>query len=139
MEPDAYGMVDPAPPLADMAHARIALVTTGGVVPRGNPDGLESAYASKWLKYSIAGLDDLQAEQWESIHGGFDTTNVNQDPDRMVPLDGLRALEREGAFGTLHDETCRISPTHPPIAKGHRAMVMDRDAQGNLIVEEVND
>jgi hypothetical protein len=42
-------------------------------------------------------------------------------------------------FGTLHDETCRIAPPHPPIAKGHRAMVMDRDAQGNLIVEEVPD
>ena len=40
-------------------------------------------------------------------------------------------------FGTLHDETCRIASTHLPIAKGNRAMVMDRDAHGNLIVEEV--
>jgi len=99
-----YGLVDPAPPIPDVKHAKIALVTTGGVVPRGNPDRLESAYASKWLRYPIEALDDLQPADWQSIHGGFDTTNVNEDPDRMVPLDALRALEREGAIGELHDE-----------------------------------
>jgi len=100
----SYSHVEPAPPLKDLAHARIALVTTGGVVPRGNPDRLESAYASKWLKYPIGDLDDLKPNDWQSIHGGFDTTNVNQDPDRMAPLDALRELEHEGAFQDLADE-----------------------------------
>lgn len=100
----SYSQVKPAPPLQDLAHARIALVTTGGVVPRGNPDRLESAYASKWLKYPIGELDDLEPSDWQSIHGGFDTTNVNEDPDRMAPLDALRELEHEGAFQDLADE-----------------------------------
>jgi len=100
----SYSQVEPAPPLKDLAHARLALVTTGGVVPRGNPDRLESAYASKWLKYSIGDLDDLKPSDWQSIHGGFDTTNVNEDPDRMAPLDALRELEHEGAFQDLADE-----------------------------------
>jgi len=100
----SYTQVTPAPPLRDLAHAKIALVTTGGVVPRGNPDRLESAYASKWLKYPIGELNDLEPRDWQSIHGGFDTTNVNQDPDRMAPLDALRELEREGAFHDLADE-----------------------------------
>lgn len=100
----SYSQVKPAPPLRDLAHARIALVTTGGVVPRGNPDRLESAYASKWLKYPIGELDKLNAGDWQSIHGGFDTTNVNEDPDRMAPLDALRVLEQEGAFHDLADE-----------------------------------
>jgi glycine reductase len=100
----SYSQVEPAPPLKDLAHARLALVTTGGVVPRGNPDRLESAYASKWLKYPIGDLDDLTPSDWHSIHGGFDTTNVNEDPDRMAPLDALRELEREGAFQDLADE-----------------------------------
>ena len=100
----SYSQVTPAPPLGDLAHAKIALVTTGGVVPRGNPDRLESAYASKWLKYPIGELNDLEPRDWQSIHGGFDTTNVNQDPDRMAPLDALRELEREGAFRDLADE-----------------------------------
>jgi betaine reductase len=100
----SYSQVEPAPPLQDLAHARLALVTTGGVVPRGNPDRLESAYASKWLKYPIGDLDDLEPSDWQSIHGGFDTTNVNEDPDRMAPLDVLRDLEHEGAFQDLADE-----------------------------------
>jgi betaine reductase len=100
----SYSQVKPAPPLHDIAHAKIALITTGGVVPRGNPDRLESAYASKWLKYPIGALDHLAPGDWQSIHGGFDTTNVNQDPDRMAPLDALRALEKEGAFRDLADE-----------------------------------
>jgi glycine reductase complex component B subunit gamma len=100
----SYSQIKPAPPLQDLAHARIALITTGGVVPRGNPDRLEAAYASKWLKYPIGALDHLESGHWQSIHGGFDTTNVNEDPDRMAPLDALRELEREGAFHDLADE-----------------------------------
>jgi glycine reductase len=100
----SYGQVEPAPPVQDIAHAKIALVTTGGVVPRGNPDRLESAYASKWLKYPIGELNELKPSAWQSIHGGFDTTNVNEDPNRMAPLDALRELEREGAFQDLDDE-----------------------------------
>jgi membrane protein implicated in regulation of membrane protease activity len=42
-------------------------------------------------------------------------------------------------YGTLHDEMCRTAPDHAPIEKGRRAMVMDVDTQGNLIVEEVAD
>lgn len=100
----SYSQVKPAPPLQDLTHAKIALVTTGGVVPRGNPDRLESAYASKWLKYPIGELNDLKPSDWQSIHGGFDTTNVNQAPDRMAPLDALRVLQQEGAFHDLADE-----------------------------------
>ncbi len=98
-----YHRVDPAPPIGDLASARVALITTGGLVPTGNPDRLEAAYASKWLKYPISGLDDLVPEHWTSIHGGFNTTNINEDPDRMAPLDALRALEREGVFRELHE------------------------------------
>jgi glycine reductase len=98
-----YHTVDPAPPVRDLASARVALVTTGGVVPTGNPDRLEAAYATKWLRYSIGDLDDLVPERWTSIHGGFNTTNINEDPDRMAPLDALRALEREGVFRELHE------------------------------------
>jgi glycine reductase len=100
----SYSQVEPAPPVQDLTHAKIALVTTGGVVPRGNPDRLEAAYASKWLKYPIGELNDLKPSDWQSIHGGFDTTNVNEDPNRMAPLDALRELEREGAFQYLADE-----------------------------------
>ena len=39
--------------------------------------------------------------------------------------------------GTLHDEICRVAPNHPEIAKGGKALVVDMDMQGRLIVEEI--
>jgi glycine reductase len=99
-----YYRVAAAPPVRDPARATIALVTTGGLVPRGNPDRLESGYATKWLRYPIAGADTLPPEQWQSVHGGFDTTRINEDPHRVVPLDVARELERDGAIGRLHGE-----------------------------------
>lgn len=99
-----YALVTPAPPLRDPATAKIALITTGGLVPTGNPDRLESGYATKWLRYSIKGESTLPPERWQSVHGGFDTTQINLDPHRVVPLDVARELEREGAIGSLFDE-----------------------------------
>src|SRR5262249_30023578 len=41
--------------------------------------------------------------QFETVHGGFDTTAANQDPDRLIPVDTLRAMEKEGKV-KLYDE-----------------------------------
>ena len=41
-------------------------------------------------------------------------------------------------FGTLHDESCRVAPDHPPIEKGRTALIVDRDPKGRLIVEEMD-
>ena len=92
--------VAPPPRLANVATATIAMVTTGGVVPRGNPDRMESRRASKWARYSLEGLRTADAGQWESIHGGFDNHFLNEDPNRVLPLDMLREMEGH-AFGRL--------------------------------------
>jgi glycine reductase len=99
-----YDRVPPPPPVKDVRRATLALVTSGGIVPKGNPDRIESSYATKWLKYSLAGVDDLTPEGWQSIHGGYDTSSANEDPDRVLPVDVLRELEREGAIGRLLDD-----------------------------------
>lgn len=90
--------------ITDLGTATVALVTEGGVVPRGNPDRIEAARATTWARYSIDGVADMDGQDYESIHGGYDNTWVNSDPDRMVPVDALRELEREGVIGRLHDE-----------------------------------
>ncbi len=95
--------VPPAPAISVLKGAKIALVSESGVVPKGNPDGLPSGWADKWVRYSIEGTSDLTPDRWQSVHGGFDTTEVNRDPDRVVPLDALRELEKERAIGELHD------------------------------------
>lgn len=96
--------VIPPSPVAAMDRATIALVTEAGVVPKGNPDGIQAARASRWARYSIEGMDRLRPGDYESIHGGYDNTWVNQDANRVLPVDALRALEREGVIGRLYPE-----------------------------------
>ena len=63
-------MVDPAAPVDKASSVTVALVTEGAVVPAGNPDRLESARATRWLRYRIEGLDALTTGDWESVAGG---------------------------------------------------------------------
>ncbi len=43
-----FDRVEPFKALASLKDARIALVTSGGVVPKGNPDHIESSSAQKY-------------------------------------------------------------------------------------------
>lgn len=95
-------LVPIAPPVADMAHARIALCTTGGIVPVDNPDRIQSASATRWGRYDISNMDRLESGVFKTIHAGFDPAAANADPNVIVPLDAMRAYEKEGKFGSLH-------------------------------------
>jgi betaine reductase len=94
----------PAPRLVKtLEGATIALVTDGGLVPRGNPDGIEALNATRYGAYSIEGKSSLEATQYDNPHRGYDTTWVKQDPHRLVPVDVARELEQQGAIGKLHE------------------------------------
>ncbi len=97
-----FDRVDPNPPVKDLAHAKIALVTSGGIVPKGNPDHIESSSASHYGEYDIDGVMDLTSETYETAHGGYDPVYANEDADRVLPVDVLRDLEKEGVIGSLH-------------------------------------
>jgi glycine reductase len=101
--PTKFVHATPAPPLRDLASAVIALVTDGGLVPEGNPDRMESSGARRFAALPIADLDKLSAEAFDVYHSGYDNTYSNRDPHRLVPLDVMRELEREGRFGRLHE------------------------------------
>jgi glycine reductase len=103
MPVDAYEAVPPAPPLPDLRRARIAVVTTGAIVPRGNPDRLKRCSETRWVRYEIAGLEALSGEQFECVHGGFYNLMASENPNLVLPLDALRALQREGVIGDLAD------------------------------------
>jgi betaine reductase len=93
----------PIPNLAvDLRDATVALVTEGGLVPKGNPDRLESSRGSKYFKYTIDGREDFKQGEFEAMHTGYDTSTVNKDPDRIVPLDAMRVLEKAKRFSKLH-------------------------------------
>jgi len=97
-----FDKVAPGKAIVDMSKATIAIVTSGGIVPKGNPDRIESSSASKYGKYDIEGVDDLTAEGWETAHGGHDPVYANEDADRVIPVDVLRDMEKEGKIGKLH-------------------------------------
>jgi betaine reductase len=107
--------VEPPPPVPDLSEALVALVTEAGCVPQGNPDRLPSVRASGWFRYELDGEESLTAARYESVHGGFDVTLANDDPNRLVPLDAARALEREGRIGRLHESFYTTTGNGTPV------------------------
>lgn len=97
-----FDRVEPNPAVEDISKVKIALVTSGGIVPKGNPDHIESSSASKYGEYDIEGVMDLTSETYETAHGGYDPTYANTDSDRVLPVDVLRQMEKEGKIGSLH-------------------------------------
>jgi glycine reductase len=45
----------------------------------------------------------LSADRYDAVHSGYDTAFANRDPNRLVPLDAMRELERAGVIGKLHE------------------------------------
>jgi len=115
-----FDQVTPAAPIADASEALFALVTEGGFVPVGNPDRLESARATKWVRYSLEGLDSVDEGEFMSVHGGFSTVWANADPNRILPLDIARKLEQEGAIGRIHGEVLATTGNGTTVADARR-------------------
>jgi betaine reductase len=112
--------VEPPPPVPDLSEALVALVTEAGCVPQGNPDRLASVRAQGWLRYELDGEESLSAARYESVHGGFDVTLANEDPNRLVPLDTARDLEREGRIGRLHEAFYTTTGNGTPVVTATR-------------------
>ncbi len=96
-----FDRVEPNPAIKDMSKIKVALVTSGGIVPKGNPDRIESSSATKYGIYEITGMNSLTPDKFMTIHGGYDRAYVLENPNLVVPLDVMRDLEREGVIGEL--------------------------------------
>lgn len=131
--------VPPPPAVEEMAQVTLALVTEAGCVPQGNPDHLPTRHANVWLRYSLEGVGTMGAGVYESVHAGFDTTAANEDPNRLVPLDAARALEREGRIGHIHDAFYTTSGVDTPVAAAAKfgkeiaAELLEADVQAVLL------
>ena len=99
----SFDRVAPTPAVKDLSHATVALCTSGGIVPKGNPDHIESSSASHYGEYCIKGVEKLTAETHETAHGGYDPVYANENPNRVLPVDVMREFEGEGRIGKLHD------------------------------------
>lgn len=97
-----FDRVPPRPPVDNLSQLTLALISSGGIVPRGNPDRIESSGASKFGKYDISKILRLTPETFEAVHGGYDPSCANADPNRVLPLDVVREMESEGVLGKLY-------------------------------------
>jgi glycine reductase len=120
MLPATFERIPMPPALKDLKKAKLMLVTDGGLVPKGNPDKIQGSAATRWGSYSIKDCDDLKGEDYEISHGGYDPQFVRQDPDRLLPLDVVRELEKQGTIGKLCDEFISTSGLANPLSNTRR-------------------
>ena len=112
-----FDKVDIADAIKDLSKATIALVTSGGIVPEGNPDRIQSASAQKWGKYDVSAIDSLQEGGYITIHGGYDPMYANELPDRVAPLDFMKAAEKEGKIGKVYKDFYTTTGTGTAVGK----------------------
>ena len=123
--------VTPATPLAALSQATIALVTTGGLVRKGNPDRQVSSNATRYYRHSVTELRSLTGKDWEAYHSGYFNHIVNSNPNYILPLNFLRDLEEEGVIGQVFEWIYALPGVSTPVA-------MSR-ALGQSIAQELRD
>jgi len=102
LEMPKFDKIPPARAVGPLNECKVALCTSGGIVPKGNPDRLPVSASDRWGKWDVSNIEKLTPENAESIHGGYDRTYANLDPNRVIPVDVLKDLEKEGIIKKLH-------------------------------------
>src|SRR5262245_39291049 len=112
--------VTPAAPIADLARATIAMVTTGGLVRKGNPDRQVAANATRYHRHSVKDLEALTPAGWEAYHAGYFNHIVNKNPNYILPLSFLRDLEGKGEIDRVHEWVYALPGVSTPVAKARQ-------------------
>lgn len=118
--PPKFAESRPAAPLRDLSSAVIALVTDGGLVTEGNPEKIEPGRPTRFTIIPIAGVDSLAPDKYDAVHSGYDTVFANRDPNRLVPVDTLRELERDHVIGRLHEFVHSTGGAHAAVENATR-------------------
>jgi glycine reductase complex component B subunit gamma len=137
---NAPEQVIPAAPIADLTRATIAMVTTGGLVRKGNPEKQSAANATRYHRHSVASLESLTPEDWQAYHAGYFNHIVNRNPNYILPLSFLRELEAKGRIGRVHEHIYALPGVSTPVATARelgRAIAQDlksAEVDGALLV-----
>jgi len=121
--------VPPAQPVTDPRRARIALVTTGGLVRKGNPDRQVSFNASRFHRHSVSELTSLAPADWEAYHAGYFNHIVNSNPNYILPLNFMRDLEQMGQIGGVHEWIYALPGVSTPV---HMSRKMGEEIAADL-------
>jgi glycine reductase len=131
-----YDFVPAPAPIQNLKETTVALVTTAGLVPKGNPDGLQGGSAPrKLVSYDISDFNALTLGEWESVHGGFKGYIYNSvNPNYALPLPALRGLEALGAIKGVHKEFFSTAGASCPVTS---AQEMGREIARRLVADGV--
>jgi betaine reductase len=108
--------VSPAAPIAALAKSTIAMVTTGGLVRKGNPDRQVASNATRYYRHAVAELRSLSPKDWEAYHSGYFNHIVNANPNYILPLNFLRDLEDAGSIGGVFQWIYALPGVSTPVA-----------------------
>ncbi len=102
LEMPKFSRVEPSAAIKDLSKAKIAVLTTCGPVPEGNPDRIEAHAATKWRIYKE---DDFGEDMTgsEIAHGGYTPVFGTHNGNRVVPVDAMKRLAKEGIIGELDE------------------------------------
>lgn len=129
-----YEVIPPPAAMETLKDKTVALVTTGAVVPIGNPDKMPAVFATDYSTYSILDLDELKQGEWESVHAGFNTNHINtHDPNYALPLPALRTFEKEGVIGKVYPEMFSLAGVATAVKESEKfgaAMALEMKAKG---------
>ena len=91
---------DAPPPVEDLSKAKVAIISDGGLAPKGNPDGLKDHNSTTWGEYTF---EQIFEGEVEVFHTGYDSTYTRQNPNRLYPVDVLNELVDAGEVGELYN------------------------------------
>lgn len=98
-----FEKVDPPPPIKDIANAKIAFATDGGLTPVGNPDKFVGRSCPVWGEYELNDLfTSLDKAEFEIMHFGYNNFEVENNYNRMLPIDHAREFVKNGVIGELN-------------------------------------
>ncbi len=123
--------VEPAPPVTDLSNAKFGLISTGGLIPKGNPDRQTSGNPDRYYTYSVEGMQALTGDDWEAFHGGYYNQIASDNPNYILPLSFMRQFEADGVVGSLHTELFTMPGVGTPVEKSRR--------MGELMAREIAD
>lgn len=100
MKSEIYVPITPEPvwtplekPLSD---CKVAFITAGGIHKKDQePFDTSGDYSFRAIE------SDTPTSQLMVTHGGFDNSDINKDPNAMLPLDRLHELVEEGFIASL--------------------------------------
>lgn len=86
----------------DLRRAKIALVSTAGLVLADQPPFDESVKGGDWSFREIPVDADVRSMIDSHRSGSFDHSGMRSDPNLGFPLDRLRELAQDGTIGSVN-------------------------------------